>query len=207
MIRYVFLSLLTALTVSAISAEPLTVETPWARATVPAAQVGAVYVTLQNPSTESVRIVAASSPACRTTEIHDHVRLENGNAQMVAVPVLDIAAGATVTMQPGGKHIMLIDLVAPLVEGETVAVTLTTASGATIAITAPIKGIGALSAHEAADEIADDKTNESTDKGETACACCEVPETKATTATELKSAPVTVTPVKSVAAPACADCE
>jgi|GEM_PF-2444410 len=177
MIRFAFLCLLT---VSAMAAEPLTVNTPWARATVPAAQVGAVYVAIQNPGIESVRIVAASSPACRTTEIHDHVRLDNGNAQMVAVPALDIAAGATVTLQPGGKHIMLIGLVAPLVEGETVAVTLTTASGQTIAITAPIKGIGALSAYEAADEAGE--------KSAAACACCALPETPAANPSDTKPA-------------------
>jgi len=185
MIRFTFLCLLT---VSAMAAEPLTVKTPWARATVPAAQVGAVYVALQNPGTESVRIVAASSPACRTTEIHDHVRLDNGNVQMVAVPALDIAAGATVTLQPGGKHIMLIGLVAPLVEGETVAVTLTTASGATIAIAAPIKGIGALSAFEDA--------NEATAKNPAECACCALPETTAATEAEPKSEAITTTPTE-----------
>jgi len=58
---------------------------------------------------------------------------------MRAVEGIDLPAGETVSLKPGGYHIMLIDLVAPLEEGTTIDVELTFASGATGTVTVPVR--------------------------------------------------------------------
>ncbi len=94
----------------------------WARATVPGQIVGGVYMDIRSPA--AARLVAASSPAAATVQIH-HMRMENGVMKMSAVAGVDLPPGQIVKLAPGGYHVMLIDLRKPLATGETVPVTLT----------------------------------------------------------------------------------
>ena len=94
----------------------------WARATVPGQKVGGVYMDVRSPA--SARLVAASSSAAATAEIH-HMRLENGVMKMSAVAGVDLPPGQTVKLAPGGYHVMLIDLKKPLATGDSVPVILT----------------------------------------------------------------------------------
>lgn len=144
MIRLLLLSLLTTAVTAADST--VTVQDPWSRASAGAARVGAVYAVLTNPTDAPVRIVSGSSPASERVELHTHEHLADGSARMVEVAAIEIPAQGSVILKPGGLHLMLIDLKERLVQGQTVSVTLTTADGATVPITAPIKNIAAMGA-------------------------------------------------------------
>jgi copper(I)-binding protein len=100
----------------------LVIAQPWSRA---AGQggTGAGFLTIGNRGAAADRLVGASSPAARTTELHTHMR-EGEVMRMRPVPGIDIPPGGTVTLEPGGMHLMLIGLAAPLRQGETVPVTL-----------------------------------------------------------------------------------
>jgi len=97
------------------------VEGAWARATVPGQKGTGAFMNIT--ATKGTRLVGVSSPAAGVAEVHE-MKMEGDIMRMRALPGLDLAAGQTVSLKPGGYHLMLMDLKAPLANGSTVAVTL-----------------------------------------------------------------------------------
>ena len=102
----------------------LKIGNPWARATPPTAPSGGGFLTVNNTGTTADRLVSATSPAAGQIQIHEMKmdgtimrmrELENG---------LEIPPGATVALAPGGFHLMMMGLKAPLKEATRVPVTL-----------------------------------------------------------------------------------
>jgi copper(I)-binding protein len=120
-------TLQTLLTVSALLfasaavAQTVKVEDAWARASVPGQQATGAFMTLTAPA--GARLLAASSPAAGVTEIHEMV-MQGDVMKMRAIDGLDLPAGQPVPLKPGGYHVMLMELKAPLAEGATVPLTL-----------------------------------------------------------------------------------
>jgi copper(I)-binding protein len=101
----------------------VTVSGAWARATPPGAKVAAGYMTLRNAAAAADRLVAASSPAAERVETH--VTVKDGDvARMREVKGYDVPANGTLTLAPGGSHLMLVNIKAPLKEGDKVPVVL-----------------------------------------------------------------------------------
>ena len=73
---------------------------------VPGVSMGAGYMTLRNPSGQSVRIDHIESPQLISVEMHESVH-EDDVARMRALAELLIPAGQSVTFEPGGKHLMI----------------------------------------------------------------------------------------------------
>ena len=88
------------------------------------------------------RLVSASSPAARTTELHTHIR-EGDVMRMRGVPGIEVPAGQAVTLQPGGLHLMLIGLTQPLNRGETVPVTLVFERAGPVQVALQVQSAGA----------------------------------------------------------------
>lgn len=130
------LFLLTAATAGA--AELVTVEHAWARATPPGASNGAAFMTLVNRGARDNALVRAESAAAGAVELHTHVT-EDGVARMRQVPEIPVAAGGKTELRPGGLHIMLIGLKAPLVDGSQLTLTLTFRDGAAQQLTLPVR--------------------------------------------------------------------
>lgn len=113
----------------------------------PRAPTAAAYVTIVNGGSEDDRLTGASGEAARRMELHRHV-LENDVARMLRVPEgVPAPAGATVTLEPGGMHVMLMGLTEPLALGGSVALTLVFERAGSIAVTLPVQALGALSGH------------------------------------------------------------
>jgi copper(I)-binding protein len=93
----------------------------WVRASVPGQQGTGAFMRLTAP--KGARLVRAESPAAGVTEVHE-MKMEGDIMKMRAVPALDLPAGKTVELKPGGYHVMLLDLKAPLEKGSTVPMTL-----------------------------------------------------------------------------------
>ena len=92
-------------------AAPVRVDGAWARAPV-AGQTGTgAFMALT--AKEDLKLVAVHSPAAGVTEVHE-MKLEGDVMRMRAVGALDLPAGKTVMLKPGGYHLMLMDLKAPL---------------------------------------------------------------------------------------------
>lgn len=102
----------------------LTIIDPWARATPPMAQTAGGYLMIENSGEGSDRLVAAASPVANRTEIHEMSMSQGIMTMRRLEDGLDIPAGGTITLAPGGAHIMLMGLKEALVAGETVPVTL-----------------------------------------------------------------------------------
>ncbi|PWS38130.1 hypothetical protein DFH01_02175 [Falsiroseomonas bella] len=143
--RRVLLTLATPLLLPAAArAQPaggITVTAPWTRA-MRAGGTGAGFMTIRNAGTTPDRLVAARAGIARVVELHTHVR-EGDVMRMRPVPAIEVPAGGTVTLQPGGLHLMLIGLNAALEQGSSVPVTLVFERAGEIAIELKVESAGA----------------------------------------------------------------
>jgi len=99
------------------------IENAWARATPPGAKIAAGYLTIRNEASAPDKLVAASSPAAEKVETH--VTLKEGDVfRMREVTGYDIPARGSFELKPGGAHLMLVNIKAPLKEGTRVPLTL-----------------------------------------------------------------------------------
>ena len=94
----------------------LVVTKPWSPPTPPVATVGAVYFSMTNAGRKTDRLIAISSPIARQVQMHES-RTVQGIVQMRPVTSVECLPGATVKSEPGGLHVMLLDLTQPLVAG------------------------------------------------------------------------------------------
>ena len=115
----------------------------WARATPQGAGTGAVYMTLVNPGPADDRLVGATTPVAGEAQIHS-MSMENGVMMMRPVAGIDVKAGSSATLKPGGYHVMLMDLKQPLVEGKSFPLILTFAKAGKVEAVARIGGIAAM---------------------------------------------------------------
>ncbi|MEZ5856750.1 MAG: copper chaperone PCu(A)C [Hyphomicrobiaceae bacterium] len=97
---------------------PVTVTSPWARATPGGVKVGGAFLTITGHG-HADTLIRARSPRATSVELHTHLH-DAGVMRMRRVDEIPIPASGNVKMQPGGYHIMLIDLKKPLTEGETI---------------------------------------------------------------------------------------
>lgn len=121
----------------ATAGELVTIADAWAKAADEG--MSAAFGTLTNAGDTEVTIVSATSTASTMVQLHETVENDSGEMVMREVDGFTIPAGGTFTLEPGGNHIMFMDLVAPLVAGEETEVTLTFSDGSTYTFTAPIK--------------------------------------------------------------------
>jgi len=102
----------------------LVINHPWARPTAPGMPTGAAYLSVTNHGAREDTLIGAHSPAAVRVEFH-RTSIEAGMARMRPASSLVIEPGDTLTAAPGGLHLMLVDLKAPLVRGTTVPLVLT----------------------------------------------------------------------------------
>ncbi|WP_298499033.1 copper chaperone PCu(A)C [uncultured Maritimibacter sp.] len=103
----------------------LTIEGAFSRATLPNAPVAGGFMTITNAGDSDDRLIGASSAVAGRMEIHEMAMDGDVMRMRELADGLVLPAGETVTLKPGGYHVMFMDLARPLVEGETVDVTLT----------------------------------------------------------------------------------
>lgn len=90
---------------------------PWSRATPPGAKVGVGYLEIRNKGSQPERLLSATTPAAKHVEMH--VTEHAGEvAKMRQLPSFEIPARERLELRPGGAHLMLVDLVQPLKQGE-----------------------------------------------------------------------------------------
>ncbi|MGH7087480.1 MAG: copper chaperone PCu(A)C [Stellaceae bacterium] len=143
------LMLAVALGASAMAAESeIALTNAWARATPGGARTGAAYVTITNKGKAPDRLVSATTPVAGMAELHTTIEA-NGVSQMRPVKSLEIKPGESVTLKPGGMHLMLMRLKGPLKQGETFPLALTFAKAGQIETAAKVAKIGAMSDEDA----------------------------------------------------------
>lgn len=98
------------------------IDNAWARATAPGQDVGGAFMTLAADA--DLSLVAASSPAASSVELHS-MRMDQDMMVMRRVDKIELPKGKKVELAPGGLHIMLIGIKAPLKAGDQVPIKLT----------------------------------------------------------------------------------
>ncbi len=126
----------------AVALGDLTVSEPWSRATPPMANVAAGYLRIMNSGAAPERLLGGSSPRAARVEIHS-MTMENDVARMRPMPDgVEVPAGGETAFEPGGYHLMLIGLDAPLAEGGRVPLTLRFQAG-TVDVELDVRAMGA----------------------------------------------------------------
>lgn len=130
-----------------IKAGDLTITDPFSRATPAAAPVAGGFVTISNNGSEPDRLIGGEAPFAEMIELHE-TSMEGDVMKMQKVEDgIVIPAGETVTLKPGGLHIMFMKLEEPLKEGETRKATLVFEKAGSVEIDFAVLALGAKGAH------------------------------------------------------------
>jgi copper(I)-binding protein len=115
----------------------------FARATLPNAPVGGVYMTITNTGDTDDRLVSVASDVAEVVELHQMALVDDVMNMRPVEGGLALPAGETVTLAPGGLHVMFMGLGQPFTEGECVTVTLTFETAGTTDICVPVMATAA----------------------------------------------------------------
>ena len=117
---------------------------------------GAAYFTITGgTSADALTKVAVPASVAKEAQLHETMvamgggkdgssttmAMGGGAMEMKPVPQIDVPAGATVQLKPGGFHVMLVDVVKPLAAGDTVPLTLTFEKAGTRTVTAKVRAL------------------------------------------------------------------
>lgn len=102
-------------------ADTVKVDAPWVRATAPGQKVAGGFMTLTADA--DMVLVGGSSPVSKHFELH-YMKMENGVMEMRQMKEIPLPKGKAVSLEPGGLHVMFIDLKQPIREGRKVPMTL-----------------------------------------------------------------------------------
>ncbi len=119
--RHVRLLALAAAMISGFANAQVSVSDAWVRATVPQQKATGAFLKLQ--AAQDSKLVAATSPLTPVVEVHE-MAMQDNVMKMRQVPAVELPAGKTVELKPGGYHVMLMDLKQQVKEGDTVPLTL-----------------------------------------------------------------------------------
>jgi copper(I)-binding protein len=123
---------------AAQESESLTITDPWVKAADEG--MSAAFGTLENDGESDITIVSATTSASTMIELHETVENDAGEMVMQAKEGgFVIPAGGSYELAPGGNHIMLMGLTAPLKAGDESTFTLTLSDGSVYDFTAPAK--------------------------------------------------------------------
>jgi copper(I)-binding protein len=121
---------------TASGAGPVTVEEAYI---LPNGPVAGMFGEVVNPGPAPVTLVGGSAPEVGMVQIHEYVK-EGTKETMREIPGgLEVPAGGSVRLQPGGYHVMLMQVSADWNVGDTVPVTLQLAGGQTVAVEAEVR--------------------------------------------------------------------
>jgi periplasmic copper chaperone A len=121
----------------------LVITQAWSRATPGGAKIGGGYLTIENKGSAPDRLIGGSSDAAGKVEVHE-MAINNGVMTMRPLEKgLTIEPGKTVKLAPGGYHLMLMDLKAPLKRGDKLPITLEFEKAGKVQVSLDVQAVGA----------------------------------------------------------------
>jgi copper(I)-binding protein len=121
-IKHLIAAVVTTLCAASALAQNITVTDAWARATVQGQKATGAFMKIM--AKDNAKLVGVSSPVAGVVEIHE-MKMDKDVMKMSALPNgLELPAGKAVELKPGGYHVMLMDLKAPLTKDTTIPLTL-----------------------------------------------------------------------------------
>ncbi len=125
----------------------ISVTDAWVRATMPGQPVGGAYMQIESDT--DARLVGVSSSAVPRVEVHE-MKMDGDVMRMREVKAIDLPKGKTVSLEPGGFHIMLMNLKKPIVAGDIIPLALVIESGGkkqTVEVKAEARVMGGTMQH------------------------------------------------------------
>ena len=123
----------------------ITVTGAFARASTGPARTGAAYLIVRNTGTKIDRLIDVKAGVAKRAELHTH-RHESGVMKMRPIEAVEIPAGKMAALKPGGDHVMLMGLKAPLKQGDAFPLTLVFEHAGYVTVTVEIGPVGAIGA-------------------------------------------------------------
>ena len=127
----------------AVKVGDLQIDHAWSRATPAGAKVGGGYLVITNTGSAPDRLTGGSSPVAGKVEIHEMAMKDNVMTMRPLAGGLAIEPGKSVTLAPGGYHIMFGNLKSPLKEGSKVKATLEFEKAGKVDVTFDVQAVGA----------------------------------------------------------------
>jgi len=124
------------------SGKTIKIEGAFARASAGSAKNGVTYLTIHNTSEQPDHLEGAKTSVARRAEIHSH-KHDKGVMRMRPILSIEIPAKAMTVLKPGGDHLMLIGLKAPLENGDEFLLTLIFKNAGEVPVTVEIREVGA----------------------------------------------------------------
>lgn len=119
-------------------ADQVSVADAYVRMAPPGTKTTGAFMTLKNAGDKEARLVSAASSVAKVTELHNHIN-DGGVMRMRQVKEIVVPAKGEVALKPGSYHVMLIDMKAPLKEGDHVVINLGFADGSGKEVHATVK--------------------------------------------------------------------
>ncbi len=108
-----------------------------ARASSKGQKNGVVFMTIENSGPTPERLIAAAADIAHRVELHTHVMVDL-EMKMRPVDGIDVPANGKVALRPGGQHVMLMGVKAPMIDGGTLTLTLIFEKAGAVTVDAPI---------------------------------------------------------------------
>lgn len=119
------------------AADNVSVQDPYVRLAPPNAPATGAFMVIKNIGDKDIKVLKADNPVSKVTELHTHLN-EGGVMKMRPVSAIDIKAKGEAVLKPGGLHVMMIDLKAPMKEGDVVPITLSFDDGSSKVVEAKV---------------------------------------------------------------------
>lgn len=123
--------------------EDIVVEDAWSRASIGVSRPGAAYMTIRNDGSEAVTLVGIRTDLAMMPEVHETSTNDEGVSSMSPAGDIEIGAGGSVSLKPGGLHAMLMRLQRPMTKGDSFSLILDFSDGSAVTVNVPILGIAA----------------------------------------------------------------
>jgi len=133
-----FLTVFLLLSIANAWAQGITVDDAWIRSIPPSATTTAAFMIIHNTDSDDAVLISADCDIAETVQIHTMEQVGE-IMKMKEVSELRIPANEQAVLAPKGYHIMLIGLVRPIQEGETIPLSLNFSGRATVAVDAVVK--------------------------------------------------------------------
>ena len=121
-------------------ASELLISNQHVRATPPHSKNSAAFLTITNKTNNKIKLISATSDIAERVELHTHIKAD-GMMKMRQVKEIPIAANDSVSLQPGGYHVMFLGLKNNLKVGQIVNITLYFSNNDKVNIDAPVQKI------------------------------------------------------------------
>ncbi|WP_173974129.1 copper chaperone PCu(A)C [Magnetospirillum sp. LM-5] len=133
------------LAVSPAFAGDMEISGAFLRASPKVANAGAGFLTIKNATGQDDRLIGAQADISKTVELHTHIK-DGEVLRMRPVEFIAVPAGGVAELKPGADHVMFINLVKPLAEGQKVPVTLVFEKAGKKQVDMPVMAIGTMAA-------------------------------------------------------------